>query len=959
MKRRTFLGTLAQAGLGSLPVAREALAAAAPAADGPGRAAPAAPAAGSGASSLAGHEAAAVAFYYGDDIPFDDLAAFDAVVLQPGPALAETADIGRALGPYARAFAYVSVGEVASDDPLARRIPPQWFAGSNTAWGTRVLDQTAAGWSRFLREQIVAPLWQAGFRGLFLDTLDSYQLIAHDAAQRARQSAALAATLHELVAAFPGLRLILNRGFDLVDSALAASIDAVAAESLYRGWRQDTQAYVPVAAADRSWLLQRFQQLRARFGLPGIAIDYCAPEQRARARRVARAIAAQGLIPWVADAGLQGLGVGAVELVPRRALLLHSCAAGNAPALQSQSAHIYGAMPLEQLGLVPEYRYIGAAFGDRPLAGRYAAIVVYPDRSEVPQAVREMLLRAQRQGVPVAVFGSADPQILGALGATVGSGQLAGPLAMRRGPGTPPGEVLPLLDPLNTVDLQAPAGSTAWLSAVGSDGRVMQGAALTPWGGYALGAFGVFNLPGGSDTRWSIDPIAFLHAALRVGDDPMPDVTTRYGRRVLIAHFDGDGWPNACLRPGSPIAGQVLVSEILERYRIPTVGSIIVGEVSDHGEYPSLAPVSRHWARRMYALPWVEAGSHTWAHPFDWVLASRYHARFPTGDGEQAYGNYLPLPDYRFSTASNVTGAKEYIEKNLCPPGKTCDIILWPGDCNPTNKAVAMAYQAGMANLNGGGATISRTAPTLSNVWPLGIPKGAFFQVYAACSNEETYTHNWRGPYFGFERAIETYRMTDLPRRLKPIDIYYHPYIVTQPAGLASLHKVYRWVLAQPVHPIFGRQYAHSVNAWRSATVARRLDGGWRLRGGEHLLQWVQPASAQPPRLDACRAIVGWNEHADRRYLHGLPGQALLRLGGPEPARPMLVDANADVLHWSVADDGSVRLRLQGFVAIDARLRLPAGWTLQPVPGLRVLRRRSELRLRSTASSVDIVLQRA
>lgn len=903
-------------------------------------------------------DAPAVAFYYGDDIPFDELGAFDWVVLEPAHALAQVTDPAAALGPRTTAFAYVSVGEVTPDRPYFDDIPKSWLAAVNPAWESRVIDQTAAGWPQFLRERIVGPLWKAGFRAFFLDTLDSYRLLAKtDDAQR-QQATALTQTLRGLIAAFPGIRLMLNRGFELLDSTLAPSIVAVAAESLYRGWNQAERTYVEVSASDREWLLRRLVELRSTFGLPGIAIDYCPPEQRALARRTAQRIAAHGLIPWVADPGLESLGVGTVEVVPRKALLLHSCAEGDSPQLQAQSAHIYGAMPLEFLGMVPQYRFVGAPATPKPLAGRYAAIVLYPDDSDVPSPIRTLLLRAKAEQVPVVVLGAASPDVLSALGAQVGESTLAGPIAVQRQPGTPNGEIIPLINAADTVPLAAGTGAQAWLTATGSDGRTMDGAAVTPWGGYALGAFGVFNLPGNNGTRWSIDPIAFFRAALRIGDDPMPDVTTRTGRRVFFVHFDGDGWPNACDRPGSPIAGEVLVSEILQQYRVPTLGSIIVGEISHEGLYPKTATESQQWARRMYALPWVQIGTHTWSHPFNWAGASRTHGRGEASK-DYPYGNYLPLPNYTFSTETEIVGSARYIDARLAPEGKSCAMVLWPGDCNPPNAAVALAYETGLGNINGGGAAITRTQPTLSNVWPMGIPKGDHFQVYAPCSNEEDYTHNWRGPYFGFERVIESYQLTDSPRRIKPIDLYYHPYIVTKAAGLKSLHTVYRWVLAQPVHAIFGHQYFRSVNDWRRATVARRLSGGWRLRSGDALRQWTQPEPAAEPGLAQCRGIAGWSVHAGRRYLHATAGQAIVRSGDAEPPLPALVEANADVAAWVAADASNLRVRLQGHLPVEAVFRLPSGWSLRAGKGAETESTPAGLRVRSAETVLDLTLRRA
>lgn len=54
----------------------------------------------------------AIAFYYGADIPVDDLRAFDWAVLDPDHALRLDRDIASALGPQTTAVAYLSLGEV-------------------------------------------------------------------------------------------------------------------------------------------------------------------------------------------------------------------------------------------------------------------------------------------------------------------------------------------------------------------------------------------------------------------------------------------------------------------------------------------------------------------------------------------------------------------------------------------------------------------------------------------------------------------------------------------------------------------------------------------------------------------------------------------------------------------------------------------------------------------------------
>lgn len=925
MKRRAFLGSLAPLTLPALPALADGGAAAATAAS--------SPAAAAGASAATG-ALPAVAFYYGAQIPFDELRAFDWVVLEPEHALAADPAVVARLAPEVLAIAYVSLGEVQSRRPYAAALPPGAVAARNAEWDSLVIDQTAPGWAAFVAERLIAPLWQAGFRAFFLDTLDAWHRIATNDAERSRQAQALRATLAALQQRFDGIRFVFNRGFELVDAALAPALLAVAAESLFERWDPASRGYGSVPEADRAWLLARFAELRTRFGVPGLAIDYCPVQNRALARQTAARIAEAGLIPWVAEPSLMSLGVGTLELVPRRVLLLHSTPEGNAPDLQADGAHMYGALPIEYHGLVPVYRYMGDASPiEGALAGRYAAVVLWSERSEVPEAARALLRRARDEGVPCLILGQSEPGLLREFGLQPGADALPGPIRVQRAAATPVGEALPLVAPTDTVELSAGADAEVWLAAHGRDGRRMDGAAITRWGGYALGNFGVFDLPGDTGTRWAIDPIEFFRRALRVGDAPMPDVTTRTGRRAFFVHFDSDGWVNRCDRPGAPLVGEVLVREYIEVYRTPVLGSAIVAEIAKDGVYPETAEAGQRWAKRLFALPWVEAASHSWSHPFDWVVAAGEQSRRRPYNPLK-YGAYLRVPGYTFSTETEVAGSKRWIEQHLLPPGKVCRMFLWPGDCNPPASAVAAVVAAGMGNINGGGATITRSDNTLCNVWPLGIPKGAHEQVYAPMSNEQDYTNNWTGPFFGFERAIETFELTDQPRRLKPINLYFHPYVVANTAGANSLHKLWRWALAQPVHPIYASQYVASVEAWRRAVVARRLEGGWRLRADPALRQWQQPLAAAAPDLARSTALAGYTAHGPRRYLHLSASTATLipaGAGSSASAVPRLVDANADLVRWT-REARRLQMGFEGHVPLELRLELPPGWQLVATP---------------------------
>ena len=52
--------------------------------------------------------------------------------------------------------------------------------------------------------------------------------------------------------------------------------------------------------------------------------------------------------------------------------------------------------------------------------------------------------------------------------------------------------------------------------------------------------------------------------------------------------------------------------------------------------------------------------------------------------------------------------------------------------------------------------------------------------------NENVYTNDWTGPFYGFRDVIDTFRMTGEPRRLKPINLYYHTYSASKVAALKA-----------------------------------------------------------------------------------------------------------------------------------------------------------------------------
>ena len=841
----------------------------------------------------------AVALFYADHPPLDELHAFDVAVVDPDH---QGLDPNAYRRPSSELFAYVSVGEVRSEKPYFSQIPANWLIGQNGNWGSYVIDQSASGWADFYADHVIAPLWAKGYRGFFLDTLDSYQLVAKTPEVRARQEAGLISVVREIKKRWPDAKLIFNRGFEILPQ-VHDDVWMVAAESLYQGWDAKQGKYTAVNEADRNWLVTRLHTVQTQYHLPVLVIDYVAPNQRDLARKTAARIRDTGFIPYVTDADLDMLGVGNIEVMPRKVIVIYN--PKEASDLAYVDAQRLLGMPLAYLGMVAEYHPITEPLPNYPLTGRYAGIVTWLNDDNVGGSwYAAWLIKQAHQGVPIAVFDNfgfgSDPSGYSQFGLTYSTEDVPHDLQISH------------LDPMMGFEVPVRArqndippitlqgqGNPLLQMTSASHGESFTPAAITSWGGYALAPYLIASFATvnkGSVNRWYINPLTFLKDALKIDPQvPVPDVTTDMGRRMLMVHIDGDGFVSKVERSGYPYAGQVLLDDVLKRYQIPTAVSVIEGEIAPDGLYPKQSPQLEPIAREIFALPWVEIASHTYSHPFNWNMAqTRTEAENDATDTAEDY--HLPIKGYIFNLQREINGSVNYINQNLAPPNKRVKILLWSGNCVSTPEALADTYKDGLLNMNGGDTTITRSNNSWTQIAGLGIPKGDHFQVFAPHQNENVYTNLWTGPFYGFERVIETYQMTEAPYRFKPIDLYYHLYNVTKTASLNALYKIYDWVLSQPINTVYPSQYIEKVLDFNHYVVAKTPQG-YRLRGNGSIRTVRLPEAGQGIDFLKSRDVAGIAPGPKARYVALSSGDADLVFGS-SANQPYLAWANGHLTQF-------------------------------------------------------------
>jgi len=870
-----------------------------------------------------------VAIFYGAKPPAAELSQFDRLIVEPDNI--DSAEFAQLAEHGATLYAYLSVGEIGPTRSYANEIGPGWVLGKNDVWNSKVLDLTNPEWTTFLTRRIDA-LVAAGYRGLFLDTMDSYQIYAKNDSARAMQEQALGDFIGSLKQRHPGLRLIANRGFEVLDT-VGPYLEAVAAESLFASWDNTNQKYVDVPANDREWLLGKLNTAKQQFNLDVIAIEYLPPERREEARKVATKIAELGFTPWVSTPALDYVGVGLMEVIPRKVMMLFDSRVNGVQS--GAEVHELVAPLLEYYGYVPEYVDVAKqALPGGELKGQFAGIVTWASQTYAVNGLSDWLLKQLNSDVPMAMFGVPVAPLNTQLSAKLG-------LSLN---GSIHADSLKVTQKTKLMDYEKPI--PARIEAIGANVKsisdenqvhlsltdkqgVQADLVVTgPWGGMAVHPAAA-NVDFEDTYYWVTNPFPFLEKALRLQTVPMPDVTTENGKRIWTAHIDGDALPSWSEVPGRRLGAELIHDEILQPYNLPHTISIVEGEMTGIRAYTMQRPRMFSVAKQIFAMPSVEIATHTYSHPYAWDKI----AGFPSS------GRYnLAVGNYAFDAEREIMGSANFIDTKLAPPGKRTEVMLWSGNALPNEGTLATAYKSGLVNLNGGYTTINEAAPTVSRISPMARVVGQYVQPYAPIMNENVYTNDWRGPYDGFRRVIETFKMTDKPRRFKPLSIYYHFYAGTKRASLQSLHEIYEWSTKQDIFPVHASYYAKKVADFRNSTLSRYIDGSWKITGLGNVRSVRMLDTGIWPVSGGSRGIAGAKQLHDGVYIHTDGSDEIIfktEAAGSTSntgSALQLISANGVLESWENSGSG-VRFRIVGQVPVKLELNRAASLCQVQVAG--------------------------
>jgi hypothetical protein len=404
--------------------------------------------------------------------------------------------------------------------------------------------------------------------------------------------------------------------------------------------------------------------------------------------------------------------------------------------------------------------------------------------------------------------------------------------------------------------------------------------------------------------------------ALRLKKIIVPDPTTENAKRLLFSHIDGDGIMNRVEWNPKLFSGDVIYTNILKKYKVPISASIVGAEVDNNGLYPKLAPQLQKIVKQIYKLPNVEPATHTFSHPFFWN-------KIKDGNLDEKYR--LKPKGYHFSLYNEIEGMLNEINVKYLPKGKIpkAQTVFWSGNCAPTEMVLDNVYKHHILNINGGDTYISNLHPWLSYIAPLGLQRGQYYQIYTGAQDENVYTNDWRGPFWGFKKVIQTFKLTNKPRRLKPIDIYYHYYSGSKRASLNALYYVYDWALKQDVMPIFTSEYIPKVMDYYTASIAYE-NNRYLVAGMVNLKTLRLEDTNQSVAFNNSTNILGYKYVNKHEYINlGTKQQAIVAFTNTaEQTQPYLQSANAKIIQSKITRN-NLQLTFKGHVALKIALYIP------------------------------------
>jgi len=196
---------------------------------------------------------------------------------------------------------YISLAEVGQYRWFWTEISNQdWILDKNPNWDSWMVDVREQSWHDFVLDRIIPRILTDGFRGLFLDTIDTAEYLEkwHTGKKTPGAQDSMIKLIREIRRRYPKIYLVGNRGFSILNE-IGPYLDGVVAESIFTNVDL-TNDKMQLSSADQyDRRVRELKRARDKFHLMVFTLDYMNRSLAPEIQNIIAISRANGFVPFV------------------------------------------------------------------------------------------------------------------------------------------------------------------------------------------------------------------------------------------------------------------------------------------------------------------------------------------------------------------------------------------------------------------------------------------------------------------------------------------------------------------------------------------------------------------------------------------------------------------------------------------------------------------------------------
>jgi hypothetical protein len=204
---------------------------------------------------------------------------------------------------------------------------------------------------------------------------------------------------------------------------------------------------------------------------------------------------------------------------------------------------------------------------------------------------------------------------------------------------------------------------------------------------------------------------------------------------------------------------------------------------------------------------------------------------------------------------------------------------------------------------------------------PLTRQIGRYLQILTSARGDFLYTDGWTKNFDGLKNVVEHYKRTESPRRVMPVNAYFHFYLGEREEGLRGLEEALRYAETHEIAPLFASEYTDIVRDALSLRIFR-LGDGWRvLNSGALRTVRFDGGKRKAVDLARSRGVLGYRRINGSLYVSLDEGMTHDVFLADSPTKALYLESASHYVDGWAPSESGVRFSMRGLGKARAALR--------------------------------------